>query len=80
MQIPYYYVGQFRKYLFVFADLFNGVQIARFNPDGSVNHLETIPILFPNQDKYFAYYEIPWVNYRPRVFGRDDVKFIKYEA
>ncbi len=56
MIIPYYYAGQFRKYLFAFADLFNGVQIARFNADGSVNHLETIPILFPNQDKYFAYY------------------------
>jgi hypothetical protein len=56
MQIPYYYAGQFRKYLFAFADFFNGVQIARFNADGSVHHLETIPILFPNQDKYFAYY------------------------
>jgi hypothetical protein len=56
MQIPYYYAGQFRKYLFAFADFFNGVQIARFNADGSVHRLETIPILFPNQDKYFAYY------------------------
>lgn len=56
MEIPYFYAGQFRKYLFAFADFFDGVQIARFKPDGSIDHLETVPILFPNQDKYFTYY------------------------
>jgi hypothetical protein len=56
MQIPFYFAGQFRKYIFAFADFFNGVQIARFNPDGTIHHTETVPLLFPDQDKYFSYY------------------------
>jgi len=56
MVIPYFYSAQIRKYLFAFADVFNGVQIAKYNTDGSISGYQTVPIIFPNQDKYFTYY------------------------
>lgn len=56
MIIPYFYSAQIRKYLFAFADVFNGLQIAKYNSDGSVSGYQTVPIIFPNQDKYFTYY------------------------
>lgn len=56
MLIPYFYSAQIRKYLFAFADVFNGVQIAKYNSNGTISGYQTVPIIFPNQDKYFSYY------------------------
>jgi len=56
MIIPYFYSAQIRKYLFAFADVFNGVQIAKYDQNGNISGYQTIPIIFPNQDKHFTYY------------------------
>lgn len=51
----FYYYGVFRKTVIQLANLFNNVKIAKYEQDGTISKMISVPLKFATKDKMFMY-------------------------